>query len=100
MKSKELFPVVGGLTALLVMFTISGCTYNGDPMLDGTFIEEETVSAATNVPPMDLSDEFSIPADDPFIGAFQALSAELSMAIGITFLETCSTGPKTVGSGI
>lgn len=36
----------------------------------------------------------AIPADHAFIKAFQALSKELNMAIGITFLEACETGPR------
>lgn len=36
----------------------------------------------------------AIPADHAFIKAFQALSKELNMAIGITFLEECETGPR------
>lgn len=36
----------------------------------------------------------AIPADHAFIKAFQALSKELNMAIGITFLEECMTGPR------
>lgn len=36
----------------------------------------------------------AIPADHAFIKAFQALSKELNMAIGITFLEKCETGPR------
>lgn len=36
----------------------------------------------------------AIPADHEFIRAFGALSKELNMAIGITLLEECKTGPK------
>lgn len=36
----------------------------------------------------------AIPADHAFIKSFQALSKELNMAIGITFLEKCETGPR------
>ena len=36
----------------------------------------------------------AIPADGPFVSAFGSLAQELGMAIGITFLETCETGPK------
>ena len=36
----------------------------------------------------------AIPADHAFMRAFQALSMELNMAIGITLLEECETGPK------
>lgn len=36
----------------------------------------------------------AIPADHEFIRSFEALSKELSMAIGITLLEACETGPK------
>lgn len=36
----------------------------------------------------------AIPADHAFVKAFQALSKELNMAIGITLLEACGTGPK------
>ena len=36
----------------------------------------------------------AIPADHTFIKAFQALSKELNMAIGITLLEECETGPQ------
>lgn len=36
----------------------------------------------------------AIPADHAFVKAFQALCAELNMAIGITLLEACETGPK------
>lgn len=36
----------------------------------------------------------AIPADHAFIKAFQALSEELNMAIGITLLEECETGPQ------
>lgn len=36
----------------------------------------------------------AIPADHAFIKAFQTLSKELNMAIGITLLETCKTGPR------
>ena len=36
----------------------------------------------------------AIPADHEFIKAFQALSKELNMAVGITLLEACGTGPR------
>lgn len=36
----------------------------------------------------------AIPADHAFVKAFQALSEELNMAIGITLLEKCGTGPR------
>lgn len=36
----------------------------------------------------------AIPADHGFVQAFQALSKELNMAIGITLLEECETGPR------
>lgn len=36
----------------------------------------------------------AIPADGPFVRAFRDLAGELSMAIGITLLETCAGGPK------
>lgn len=36
----------------------------------------------------------AIPADHAFVKAFQALSEELNMAIGITLLEECGTGPR------
>lgn len=36
----------------------------------------------------------AIPADHPFVSSYQHLARELGMAIGITFLETCETGPK------
>ena len=36
----------------------------------------------------------AIPADHAFIRTFQALSKELNMAIGITLLEECGTGPR------
>ena len=36
----------------------------------------------------------AIPADHAFVQAFQALSNELNMAIGITLLEECGTGPR------
>lgn len=36
----------------------------------------------------------AIPADHAFVKAFQALSGELNMAIGITLLEEWETGPK------
>lgn len=36
----------------------------------------------------------AIPANHEFIRAFEALSKELNMAIGITLLEACETGPK------
>lgn len=36
----------------------------------------------------------AIPADHEFVKAFQALSKELRMAIGITLLEECETGPR------
>lgn len=36
----------------------------------------------------------AIPANHALIKAFQALSKELNMAIGITFLEECMTGPR------
>ena len=36
----------------------------------------------------------AIPADHTFIQAFQALSKELNMAVGITLLEKCETGPR------
>lgn len=36
----------------------------------------------------------AIPANHGFIQTFQALSKELGMAIGITLLEECETGPK------
>ena len=36
----------------------------------------------------------AIPACHPFVQSFGALAKELNMAIGITFLEECGTGPK------
>lgn len=36
----------------------------------------------------------AIPADHAFVKAFQTLSKELNMAIGITLLETCETDPR------
>lgn len=36
----------------------------------------------------------AIPADHKFIKAFETLAKELNMAVGITFLEECRTGPK------
>ena len=36
----------------------------------------------------------AIPADHAFIKAFKELSNELNMAIGITLLEECETGPR------
>ena len=36
----------------------------------------------------------AIPDNHEFIKAFEVLSKELNMAIGITFLEKCQTGPK------
>lgn len=36
----------------------------------------------------------AIPADHEFIRAFENLSKELNMAVGITLLEACETGPK------
>lgn len=36
----------------------------------------------------------AIPADHEFVKAFQNLSNELNMAIGITLLEKCGTGPR------
>ena len=36
----------------------------------------------------------AIPADHAFIQAFGSLSKELNMAIGITLLEACETGPR------
>lgn len=36
----------------------------------------------------------AIPADHEFIRAFEDLSKELNMAVGITLLEACETGPK------
>lgn len=36
----------------------------------------------------------AIPADYEFIRAFENLSKELNMAVGITLLEACETGPK------
>lgn len=36
----------------------------------------------------------AIPADHEFVKAFQTLSNELNMAIGITLLEKCGTGPR------
>ena len=36
----------------------------------------------------------AIPAEHSFVKAFQALSNELNMAIGITLLEECQTGPR------
>ena len=73
MKSKNLFPVVSGLTAqalgLLILFSVNGCAYNGDPMLDGTFIEESEVRNVTDPsePPVsELTDvEWSEPVDTP-----------------------------------
>lgn len=36
----------------------------------------------------------AIPSDSSFVNAFGKLAKELNMAIGITFLEECETGPK------
>ncbi len=36
----------------------------------------------------------AIPADAPFVQAFGALAQELQLAIGITLLESCPTGPR------
>lgn len=36
----------------------------------------------------------AIAADSPFIRAHSVLAKELGMAVGVTFLETCPTGPK------
>lgn len=36
----------------------------------------------------------AIPADHEFVRAFEDLSKELNMAVGITLLEACETGPK------
>lgn len=36
----------------------------------------------------------AIPEDHLFVSSFGKLAAELHMAIGITFLETCPTGPR------
>ena len=36
----------------------------------------------------------AIPADSPYADAFRELAGELSMAIGITLLESCPTGPR------
>lgn len=36
----------------------------------------------------------AIPSDSEFILSFQKLAAELEMAVGITLLEACETGPK------
>ena len=36
----------------------------------------------------------AIPADGPFTAAFGEIAAELSMAVGVTLLEACPTGPR------
>lgn len=36
----------------------------------------------------------AVSVDSDFVRAFQSLAGELDMAIGITFLETCETGPR------
>ena len=36
----------------------------------------------------------AIPADGPFVSAFGSLAQELGMAIGVTLLERCPSGPR------
>ncbi len=36
----------------------------------------------------------AIPVDGPFVDAYRVLAKELQMAIGITLLETCESGPR------
>ena len=36
----------------------------------------------------------AIPADSAFVASFSPLAKELNMAIGVTYLEACETGPK------
>ncbi len=36
----------------------------------------------------------AIPVESPFIEAYRAVAQELSMAVAVTFLECCETGPK------
>lgn len=45
-------------------------------------------------PPVEKWCADAIDADSPFIKAHAVLAKELDMAIGITLLETCPTGPK------
>lgn len=41
-----------------------------------------------------LDPQLSIPQDHPFLAAFGRTARELGMAVGITCLESCPTGPK------
>ncbi len=44
--------------------------------------------------PQELWQKDAIESDSDFVASFGRLAKELSMAIGITFLEKCPTGPK------
>lgn len=44
--------------------------------------------------PVDQWKAEAVSVDSEFVRAFQSLAGELDMAIGITFLETCETGPR------